>query len=549
MSTRSTYIVFAGVILSLFLYAIDGTIVNVAIEHIQRSFHASYTSIEWIISAYQLGLASSLIFGAQMAYRFSPRKIMIFGDILFIVFSMLCGASKTENMLIFFRAAQGLAAGILYSQVAILSIQLFERAKRAAAFSVVGATTGIALVLGPLVGGILLNYDILGVGWRSIFYVNLPVGIIAFVLLCKDISYSKSLPISTKRKPLNILFGNLLFITSVVLLIFGLNNGRTYHWNITIKGALVGSFVAAAVFVVYEITIKRKTKSFALFDLAIFKSYAFSSVLFLLTVLYVLFGSFFLMFNVYLQQGMGKSALYSGAALIPFAVGMSLGSIISNKLFAQRIKLSVLTGIIISFIGLSILYVVLGKNSSAIPSFFSLTPGIGLYGFGIGHVLPQLMSLAFLDDDDPIRSGITTTIQQIGLALGIAIIGGAFFNAITGNFKSNVTYSVDRGINDGLRTADIALSPQEVGMTKLNFISCVKAIGGGHKNQDLCSSNKSGGNVKLANFLKREVKFTVHKSFNESLKGTIRYIMVGFIALFFAALLLMKTKKNDQDAG
>jgi MFS family permease len=545
---KSTRIAFIGVILSLFLYAIDATVVNVAVEHIQDSLHATYTKIQWIISIYQLGLAASLIFGAQLAYRFSSRKILIFGVSAFLVASFLCGIAPNANLLIAFRGIQGIAAGFIFSQVAIETNNLFGIKNRAQAFAAIGAASGVALVLGPLIGGTILNYNLFGFGWRSIFYINIPFGALAIILLSKNLSASTPLKLNIKRSFFRMLLSNLLLISAIALLIFGLNNGRTYHWDNAIRLALFGSVVMLLFFIWHELHLKRAKMPFALFDIAIFKERKLAISLVLTTLLYLAFGSFFLVMNVYQQIGLDRSALYSGASLIPFAIGLSISSSLSSRYAKSHLKLFFMTGAVLAILGV-LLFILLLRDLDIKPGIFMILPSIFLYGLGTGNILPHLFQLAFGDDDNPIKSGIITTVQQVGLAMGIALIGGIFFTGLGNNFKANTTYSVEHGLDERLQSENISLAMQNDLLLKRDLIQCLSTRLSEDKiGKGLCTATLKTLPKPLATTIEKETDEVVYKSFNQSVKKTLAYMDLVLGVFFVCAAVLMREPKKAKSS-
>jgi EmrB/QacA subfamily drug resistance transporter len=410
------------------LIIIDATIVNVALPTIIRELDVTLTQAEWINSIYALVFASTLILFGRLGDALGRRRVFLAGITVFVGASLLAAAAPTGGLLILARLVQGVGgAAVLPTSLSLVNAT-FRGPARAVAFGVWGATIGAMAALGPLAGGALTEYA----GWRWIFLVNLPLGALVFASALRRVPESRDpTPVRSWDIP-----GVLTLSLSLGLLVFGLIEGRTYGWwhvdeQFSLAGrewplgrvspipfALAGSVVALLGFLVIE----RRARQ-PLVDVALFRIRSFSAGN--VAALIVALGEFGLVFTIplFLQTVLGLTALQAGAVLAVTAVGALVGGGLAAR-FAQTIGPRAITrwGLGLEVVGL-LLYAFL--VSADHPAWW-LTPGLFVYGLGVGLATAQLTSVILADVPPEVSgqaSGIQSTSRQVGSALGIAILG------------------------------------------------------------------------------------------------------------------------------
>ncbi|BCB85248.1 MFS transporter [Phytohabitans suffuscus] len=421
------------VLLALFMDLLDNTIVNVALPVIRDDLGASSSSLQWVAAGYALSFALGLITGGRLGDIFGRKRIFLIGIAGFTVASALCGAAQTPGQLVAARVLQGIGAALMVPQVLSIIQVLFPPGERAKAMAAFGALAGIATVGGPIVGALLTEGDVAGLGWRSIFLINLPVGV--FTLLAAALVVPESKAEHANRLDLP---GTALVTLGLLLLIYPLVQGREMG-PVWIWSSLAGSLVVLAVFVAYE---RRRVDS-PLVVLALFRHRSFSGGL---LVALLFFGGVFgylLVFTVYLQAGQGYSVLRAGLAGIPWGAAVPVFAAISLAVFAPRLGRPVLqVGLVLMSVSMLWQMMLVGPGVTAL----SLAPALVVGGAGMGLILALLFDFTLADvpvQDAGSASGLGTTVQQVGTAIGIAAIGAAFF---TGPTTSGLSVAFQRAL-------------------------------------------------------------------------------------------------------
>ncbi len=300
--------------LSMLIVGMDVTIVNVALPAIQRDLHASLSGLQWIVDAHTLVVASLLMLAGSMSDRFGRRRVFQMGLVPFIAGSVLCSIAHSVGQLIAFRAVQGLGASMLNPvALSIIANVFLEPKARAKAIGVWGAIAGLSFALGPLIGGALTQT----IGWRSIFWINLPIGLTAVGLAARFIPESKA-PQARAFDPV----GQTLIFIGLASLIYAVIEGPRAGWNspqIVSLFATVG--VVLVIFVLYEPRLKQP-----LLDLRFFRSMPFSTAVVLAICAFSCFAGFLFLNALYLQQAKGFTPLTTGLCTLPLAIMMIFSS-------------------------------------------------------------------------------------------------------------------------------------------------------------------------------------------------------------------------------
>lgn len=392
---------------------IDVTIVNVALPDIAIELKASFSNLEWVINAYTMTLAASLLVAGSLADLIGRRLVFLSGLVLFSLASLGCGLAETPLFLNLMRGVQGIGGGLMFATSLAIIGQTFSGKDRGTAFGIIGAVTGAAVAVGPLIGGVLTE----AFGWEAIFFVNVPIGVFAIFMTLRFISESKD------PHPAGIdWLGAFLFSAALFLLIFGLVDGNKEGWSSPrILGCLIGSVVMLALFVVVE-----RRRENPLFDLSLLKKPAFvgaSAVAFCMSAsLFALF----LFLTLYLQGGvLGYGPLEAGLRFLPITGMMLLVGPIAGRL-TTRIQTRLLLSVGLALVTVGIL---LMTGIAPGDTWVVLIAGFVVAGIGSGLVNPPLASTA-IGVVEPRRSGmasgINSTFRQVGIASGVAGLGAIF---------------------------------------------------------------------------------------------------------------------------
>ncbi len=433
-----------------FMLLLDITVVNVALPDIQRSLHSSFSDLQWVVDAYSLTLAAFLLTAGVVGDIYGRRTIFAVGLGVFSAASLLCGLSTSPLMLNLARAVQGVGGAIMFATSLALIANAFVGRDRGTAFGVYGAVIGGAVAIGPLVGGAITS----SIGWRWIFFVNVPIGVVAIFLTLAKVSESRD-----ERHRRVDWVGFVTFSGSLFLLVFGLVRGNDLGWgSTTIVAIFVGAGVLMAAFVVNE-----RLTAQPMLDLGLFKIPAFVGIS---VVAFTLAASIFAMFlylTLYIQDSLGYGPLAAGIRFLPLTLLSFIVAPIAGRL-TVRVKSRYLLGV-----GMLIITVGLWLMGHTHPdsSWTVLLPGFIACGIGIGTVNPVLASGA-VSVVQPQRSGMASgannTFRQVGIATGIAVLGAVFQSQIVSHTAAVLAKSNEgtQVLHRGGAQLDAAMAAGEV---------------------------------------------------------------------------------------
>jgi len=399
-----------------FMLLLDITVVNVALPDIQVALHSSFADLQWVVDAYALTLAAFLLTAGVLGDMYGRRGMFAIGLVLFSLASLTCGLATTPLMLNLSRAAQGVGGAIMFATSLALIAQAFSGKERGTAIGVYGAVVGGAVAIGPLVGGAITS----GIGWRWIFFVNIPIGIVAVVITLAKVDNAK---VSTGRR-IDWL-GFVTFTASLFLLIYALVQGNTKGWGSTyILSMLVGSAILMAVFIVGE-----WRQSDPMLDLSLFQRPAMVGVSLGSFTLSASIFAMFLYLTLYMQTVLGYSPFEAGVRFLPLTMLAFFSAPIAGKL-TVRVQARFMMGLGLLLVSLAC---ELMSHVQATSTWLVLLPGFLVGGVGIGITNPVLAS-ASVSVVPPERSGMSTgaasTFRQVGISTGIAGLGAVFVHQI-----------------------------------------------------------------------------------------------------------------------
>jgi EmrB/QacA subfamily drug resistance transporter len=406
-----------------FMVVLDFFIVNVALPAIEQALHASESSLEWVVAGYGLAFAAFLITAGRLGDEVGRRRVYVIGLALFTVASAACGLAPTALTLVLARIVQGVAGAIVMPQVLSIVGVTYKGEDYVRALSAYGVALGLAAVGGQVIGGALVETDVLGLGWRGCFLINVPIGIAALALTPRLVPESRS----PARTGLD-LTGALLLALGLVAVLLPLIEGRQHGWPAWTWISLAAAPFVLGAFVAHQARLTRRGRS-ALLPLGRFRERAFSAGLLTQLLLASAQASFFVYLALYLQQGRGLSALDAGLVFTILAVAYVVVSGPAPKLTARYGRSVVAAGGASLAAGLGLLAMATADVGVG-GSLVTLVPGLVLVGAGIGLCFTPLTSTV-LSGIDPARtgaaSGAMSTTLQVGYALGVAITGLIFF--------------------------------------------------------------------------------------------------------------------------
>jgi EmrB/QacA subfamily drug resistance transporter len=428
-----------AVCIATFMLLLDITIVNVALPDIERALHSSFADLQWVIDAYALTLAALLLTGGSLADLLGRRRIFVVGIAIFTIASALCALAGTPLVLNLARALQGVGGAFMFATSLALLASAFQGRDRGTAFGVWGATTGAAVAVGPLVGGVLTD----GIGWEAIFLVNVPIGIATIAMTLGQVEESHAPSGGRIDWP-----GLVTFSGGLFALIFALIRGNAEGWGAPlIVGCLVAAAILGAVFVVVE-----RRSAHPMLDLSLFRKPAFAGASIAAFVLSASMFSMFLYLTLYIQNILGYTPLESGLRFLPVTVLSFVVAPVSGKL-AERLGIRWFLGAGLALVGVGLL---LMSGLKPGDDWTALLAGFMVAGGGIGLVNPPLATAA-VGVVEPRRagmaSGINSTFRQVGIATGIAGLGAIFQHLVASNFLAHVPAA---RLPRGVRTDAIA---------------------------------------------------------------------------------------------
>ncbi|MBB6550281.1 MFS transporter [Nonomuraea rubra] len=431
LTGRAAAVALAAILTASFMELLDATIVSVAAPAIARDLGAGQAALQWMMAGYTLAVGAGLITGGRLGDLYGRRRVFLLGLAAFMLASAGCGLAPSPGALVGMRVVQGLAGGLMIPQVFGIIRASFEPGARARALGAYGAVLGLASVAGPLLGGLLVEADLFGLGWRAIFWVNVPIAVAALAAGARFMPESRS-PGRTRLD----LAGAALAAAATTLLLLPLIQGRDWGWPWWGFAVLALSAPVAALFLLRQRRLTGRGGQ-PILDPALLRVRAFAGGLAVSVLFFGAIGSFFLLLSLYLQLGAGRSAMETGLVILPYAVGSIVTSGIGVR-FAHR---AVLVGGTL-LLAASQVVLLLMVGDSAGPAYWELAVPLFAGGLGLGLTAPSLINVVLAGmpaRDAGAAGGVLTTITQIGNALGVAVLGGVFFARLDGSLRDGAS--------------------------------------------------------------------------------------------------------------
>ena len=422
-----------------FMVVLDFFIVNVAIPSIQHELHASSGALQLIVIGYGLANAAALITGGRLGDIHGRRLLFMIGIGLFTLASAACGLAPNAQVLVAARVAQGIAGALLQPQVLAMLGTLFAGAQRQRAFAAYGLTLGLAAAGGQLIGGLLIDANVAELGWRSCFLINVPIGVLALLLSRRVLPAMRGHPTSRLDLP-----GMALVAIALAAAVLPLAQGREQGWPLWSLVCLAAALPLLALFWRYQRGLDARGGQ-PLVAPALIAHKGFALGLLVTLVFFAGNASFYFVLALYLQQGLGLAPLVSGLVFTTLAVGFFASSM-ASPWFARRLgRHAIFAGALVLAGGHALLYAALPHLSAAHVAW--LLPALLIQGCGLGMVMAPLAATVLAgvpQQHAGVASGVMAAMQQVGNALGVALIGILYYRVEHGTpvhgFGASVLY-------------------------------------------------------------------------------------------------------------
>lgn len=426
------WFVMAVVIIADVMDLIDSTVAQLAGPSIRRDIGGSETTLQWILAAYTLTFAVGLITSARLGDIVGRRPMFIVGMAGFTLASLACGLAPTAGILIGCRVLQGLFGATMIPQGFALVKQSFPEDELQKAFIPFGPIMGLSAVLGPILGGFLIDADIAGTGWRAIFLINVPIGLVGTYIAWRRLPHMPTTP-GTKLDPL----GSVLITVACAALIYPLVQGRELGWPAWLYGVVIAALVVFAIFIWNE-----RRSAHPIIEPTLFSHRGFVAGLVFLGTFFISMVGLGLVMSLFMQLGLGYSAQHAAIAQTPYALGLSVGAALSGALLGPKLGRHVLhIGLGIAMVGLVWFGTVAGGLDHGASAWHLSGPFL-IVGFGSGLIFAPLFDIVLADlGDNEVGSGsgLLNAVQQFAGALGVAVLGTIFFHWLPGHGYSLAT--------------------------------------------------------------------------------------------------------------
>jgi EmrB/QacA subfamily drug resistance transporter len=417
------FVALAVVLLAAFMDQVDATIVNVAVPSVQNDLRASYAGLQWIIAAYGMAFAVLLITGGRLGDMFGRKRIFLIGVSAFTLSSLLCGLADTPTVLIVARLAAGASAGLMMPQVLAIIHVGFPPSELGKVIGLYGTIGGLAAVLGPVLGGVLVQGDLFGLGWRSVFLINLPVGLFTVLAAARLVRESRS-PLPMRADPV----GMLLACAGVGLLAYPLIEGRAKGWPAWSFWMMAVAVVVLAVLVAHQRALHGRGRA-SLVALGLFRVRSFAPGLLVMFLFTTVISAFSVVWTLFMQDGMGWSPIHAGLTALPYSLAVAVAAGLSLQVVVPKLgRRTLMVGVVLVAAGFALFALEMSWRGTSLSTLDLIGPLL-VAGFGMGCVVATVTNAVLTGvpvQDAGSASGLINTAGQLGGGLGVALIGVAF---------------------------------------------------------------------------------------------------------------------------
>jgi EmrB/QacA subfamily drug resistance transporter len=423
------WFVFAVVIAANMMDLMDATIVNVAGPSIRDALGGSASALQWLSAGYTLAFAVFLITGARLGDMFGRRRLFLIGSAGFTAMSAACALAPSTTVLIGLRMAQGAFGALMIPQGFGMLKEVFAEEEMGKVFAAFGPVMGISMLAAPILAGALVEANLFGSGWRLVFLINVPIGIVTLAIGLRVLPRTVAHPgIKLDR------VGMVLVGLALVAIIYPLIEGREAGWPAWTFAMLAAGAALLGAFVLWE----RRHKGDALIEPGLLKNRTYVTGLAVALALFGAFGGLLLCVSLFTQLGEGYSPIHAGLTLVPMVIGMVVGMAGSFALVKRLGRYLINLGAVLVAAGAVLLAVTITGADSV--STWDLAPGLALIGIGAGGSLGQLFDFILAGvamDEVGSASGVLEAVQQLASAIGVAALGTIFFSAFGGNLPTH----------------------------------------------------------------------------------------------------------------
>jgi EmrB/QacA subfamily drug resistance transporter len=423
---RWRWIVLATVLVAEIMDLVDATIVNIAAPSIRAELGGSESAMQWMLAGYTLAFAIGLITFGRLGDLVGRRRLFLIGAAGFTLASALCGLATSPELLIGSRVAQGLLGAVMIPQGFAILKSVFPPHEIGKAFSLFGPVMGLSAVAGPILAGVLISADWFGQGWRWIFFINVPIGLLA---VFGALRFMPELKVAGARR----LDAAAVFLVSLAsgLLIYPLVQGRELGWPAWSIAMMIASIPVFALFVRRE-----RRSGNPVIDPSLLRNRGYVAGLAVITTFFLAMSGFTLVLNLFTQLGLHYSPLKAGLSMVPFSLGIAIGAPLSGGLLAPKLGRTALQlGVAVMTLAMGGIWLTLHHYGAA-TTVWNLVPAMLACGIGSGMVFAPLFDIILASIDDEAAgsaSGVLTAMQQYGGAIGVAVLGTVFFQLLPGH--------------------------------------------------------------------------------------------------------------------
>ncbi|MDX3346810.1 MULTISPECIES: MFS transporter [Streptomyces] len=521
---------------------LDGTVMNVAAPAVRADLGGSLSVIQWITVGYTLAFAVLLVVGGRLGDIYGRKRMFVVGAVGFTAASVLCSVAAGPEMLTAARFLQGGLGALMIPQGLGLIKQMFPPKETAAAFGAFGPAIGLGAVLGPIVAGFLVDADLFGTGWRSVFLINLPIGVAVIVGAVLLLPEGKA-PVRPKFD----VVGMALVTSGLTLLIFPLVQGRERGWP---AWAFVLMLAGAAVlvgFVAHELRQERRGGA-TLIELSLLRRSRYAAGLAVALVFFTGVSGMSLLLALHLQIGLGFSPTRAALTMTPWSVFLVVGAILTGAVLGSKFGRKALHGgLVVLALGVLIMLLTIGDQAGGLTSW-ELVPGIAVAGLGMGIMIGLLFDIALADVDKQeagTASGVLTAVQQLGFTVGVAVLGTLFF----GLLGSQATASVDDGASRArteLAAAGASTTEQDRLLADLRV--CLRESASQHDSErtpDSCRSLQQARPA-VAEATARAWRTAHTENFSTAMVRTL-WVVIALLAVSFALAFRLPPKPREEE--
>ena len=415
---------------------VDATVANLAGPSIRRDLGGTESTLQWVLAAYTLTFAVGLVVSARAGDLLGRRRMFLTGMAGFTLASLLCGLAPEADWLVAARVAQGFFGAVMIPQGLALVKQSFTADDLQKAFIPFGPVMGLSAVLGPILAGVLLDADLFGTGWRMVFLINLPIGVVAWWFAFRFLPREQPAGRAGRLDPV----GSVLLTSASAALIYPLVQGHELGWPAWTFGLMALSAVLFGLF-----TLSERRTAHPVIEPSLFRNRGYVAGLLFLLTFFVAMTGFMLVFNLFAQIGLGYGPLDAGLVLTPWAVGIAVGAGLSGAMLGPRFGRPVLqAGLVVLSLAMVGLWWTIDHAGPSV-SGWAFAPTLFVGGVGCGLIFAPLFDIILADlGDDEVGtgSGLLTAVQQFGGAVGVAVLGTIFFELVPGDGFAGATGTV-----------------------------------------------------------------------------------------------------------